>query len=140
MCAVLPIPTVVDQTRMLAGSPVLLGIAEWAYDLPWSERRGLGLGRRPPSESTSRRLLHRVDPYELDRAVAAGSPAQPSPLAQAGQPAQRMVAVDGNAVRGAQLDPAATGGPADLLQRGFPAAAPGHQWSPFPNLKLAYKG
>ena len=87
---------------VLAGARSYLGIAEWAADLTPQVRRGLGLGRRAPCESTIRRVLQRVDPDELDRVVCAWLATQPSSPASAGPVRRRVVAVDGKTVRGAR--------------------------------------
>lgn len=54
---------------VLAGAKSYLAIVEWAHDLTPMGRVRLGLGRRPPSESTIRRVLQRVDAEQLDQAV-----------------------------------------------------------------------
>ncbi len=88
---------------VLAGARSYLGIAEWAGDLTPVVRRGLGLGRRAPCESTIRRVLQRIDPDELDRAVCGWLAAQPSAPTPAGRSQRRLLAVDGKSVRGARL-------------------------------------
>lgn len=52
---------------VLAGARSYLAIAEWAQDLTPSVRTRLALGRRPPCESTIRRVLQSVDAAELDQ-------------------------------------------------------------------------
>ncbi len=83
-----------------AGSRSLAGIAGWAADLPRWTRPRLGIGRRPPSLSTIRRVLLRVDADVLDAVLhawlAALAPPPPVPAAF------RAVAVDGKTCRGAK--------------------------------------
>jgi len=57
---------------VLAGARSYVAIAEWAHDLPLGVRVRLGLtvGRATPSESAIRRILQKVDPEALDRAVS----------------------------------------------------------------------
>ncbi|HEX2301672.1 MAG TPA: ISAs1 family transposase, partial [Pseudonocardiaceae bacterium] len=57
---------------VLAGARSYVAIAEWAHDLPLGVRVRLGLSvhRATPSESAVRRLLQKVDPQALDRAVS----------------------------------------------------------------------
>ena len=111
---------------VLAGARSYVAIAEWAHDLPLGVRIRLGLtvGRATPSESAIRRILQKIDPEALDRAVsnwliaraARTSPptpdsAQPSaPEQNAGSgtariaaPPPRVIAVDGKSARGARL-------------------------------------
>ena len=57
---------------VLAGARSYVAIAEWAHDLPLGARVRLGLTvvRATPSESAIRRILQKVDPEALDRAVS----------------------------------------------------------------------
>jgi predicted transposase YbfD/YdcC len=57
---------------VLAGARSYVAIAEWAHDLPQGVRVRLGLTvrRATPSESAIRRILQKVDPEALDRAVS----------------------------------------------------------------------
>ena len=111
---------------VLTGARSYVAIAEWAHDLPLGVRIRLGLtvGRATPSESAIRRILQKVDPEALDRAVsnwliaraARADPPTPDP-AQPGAPEQnaasgtariaasppRVIAVDGKSARGARL-------------------------------------
>jgi predicted transposase YbfD/YdcC len=96
---------------VLAGARSLVAIGEWASDAPWQVLAALGTRRdpltgawRPPGEATVRRVLARVDPDAVDRAIGAWlagqqppPPAGPSPP---GRPPQRTVAVDGKTLRG----------------------------------------
>jgi DDE_Tnp_1-associated len=96
---------------VLADARSLVAIGEWASDAPWQVLAALGTRRdpltgawRPPGEATVRRVLARVDPDALDRAIGAWlagqqppSPAGPSPP---GRPPHRTVAVDGKTLRG----------------------------------------
>jgi len=84
----------------VAGARSLGGIAGWAGDLPPLARPRLGIGRRPPSLSTIRRVLIGVDADVLDAVLhawlAALAPPPPVP------PALQAVAVDGKTCRGAK--------------------------------------
>lgn len=101
---------------VLAGARSYVAVAEWAHDLPIGVRvrLGLSLRRRPPSESTIRRVLQKLDPEALDRIVsawladraAAARSAPPSPpssrlVVSPAPSAPRAIAVDGKTARGA---------------------------------------
>jgi hypothetical protein len=116
---------------VLTGARSYVAIAEWAHDLPLGVRIRLGLTvrRATPSESAIRRILQKVDPEALDRAVSnwliaraaradppTPDPAQPSaPERNTGSgtaliaappprvPSPRVIAVDGKSARGARL-------------------------------------
>ena len=111
---------------VLAGARSYVAIAEWAHDLPLGVRVRLGLrvARATPSESAIRRILQKVDPEALDRAVSdwliaraahtsppTPDPAQPSAPQQNTEsgptriavPPPRVIAVDGKSARGARL-------------------------------------
>jgi predicted transposase YbfD/YdcC len=83
---------------VLAGATSFVAIAEWASDLTPGVRLRLGLGRRPPSESTIRRVLQRVDAAALDRAVSAWLAARIDP-----QSGTSVIAIDGKSARGARV-------------------------------------
>lgn len=110
---------------VLTGARSYVAIAEWAHDLPLGVRIRLGLtvARATPSESAIRRILQKVDPEALDRAVSnwliaranppTPDPAQPSaPERNTGSgtariaappprvPSRRVIAVDGKSARG----------------------------------------
>jgi predicted transposase YbfD/YdcC len=116
---------------VLAGARSYVAIAEWAHDLPLGVRVRLGLtvGRATPSESAIRRILQKVDPEAVDRAVsdwlisraARTSPPTPDqpgnsapqqsapqqivgsgPARIAAPPPPRVIAVDGKSARGAR--------------------------------------
>jgi predicted transposase YbfD/YdcC len=89
---------------VLAGARSYIGIAEWARDLTPTVRARLGLGRRPPSEATIRRVLQGVDAAELDRVVSTWLAARSAPNSAVSQPAQprRVIALDGKSARGAR--------------------------------------
>ncbi len=76
---------VVAVAAVVAGSRSVAGIAGWAADLPHWARPRLGIGRRPPSLSTIRRVLLRVDADVLDAVLhawlAALAPLPPVPPA-----------------------------------------------------------
>ena len=108
---------------VLTGARSYVAIAEWAHDLPLGVRIRLGLTVRrvTPSESAIRRILQKVDPEALDRAVSnwliaradppTPDPAQPSaPERNTGSgtaliaaPPPRVIAVDDKSARGARL-------------------------------------
>jgi hypothetical protein len=77
---------------VLAGAKSLAAIGEWAADAPGPVLAALGVRRepltgafRPPAEATVRRVLARVDPDALDRAVGAWLAAQ-QPLPSESRP------------------------------------------------------
>ncbi len=89
---------------VLAGARSYITIAEWARDLTPTVRARLGLGRRPPCESTIRRVLQAVDAAELDGVVSTWLTARRSansPTVQGDQP-RRVIAIDGKSARGAR--------------------------------------
>ena len=86
---------------VLAGARSYVGIAEWADDLPVSVRVRLGIGRRAPSESTFRRVLHTVDAHALDTAVSSWLVERSAGTHPANQTV-RAVAVDGKTARGSR--------------------------------------
>ncbi len=99
---------------VLAGAKSLAAIGEWASDAPGQVLAALGIRRdpltgafRPPAEATVRRVLARIDPDALDRAIGAWlADQQPPPPATRPPPAattrlpRRAVAVDGKTLRG----------------------------------------
>jgi hypothetical protein len=97
---------------VLAGARSLAAIGEWAADAPGPVLAALGIRRdpltgawRPPAEVTVRRVLARVEPDALDRAVGAWLADQPpSPPTSRPPPLsrrpRRAVAVDGKTLRG----------------------------------------
>ena len=115
---------------VLTGARSYVAIAEWAHDLPLGVRIRLGLtvARATPSESAIRRILQKVDPEALDRAVsdwliARAARISPPPRTRrsparrsehgvghgadrstpAEGPSPRVIAVDGKSARGARL-------------------------------------
>jgi predicted transposase YbfD/YdcC len=89
----------------------MAAIGEWASDAPGQVLAALGIRRdpwtgawQPPGEATVRRVLARVDPDALDRAIGAWLAAQqpPPPTTRpTPRPAWRQaVAVDGKTLRG----------------------------------------
>jgi predicted transposase YbfD/YdcC len=103
---------------VLAGATSLAAIGEWASDAPGQVLAALGIRRdpltgafRPPAEATVRRVLARIDPDALDRAIGAWlADQQPPPAATRPPPAattrlpRRAVAVDGKTLRGSGHD------------------------------------
>jgi predicted transposase YbfD/YdcC len=93
---------------VLAGAKSLAAIGEWAADAPGQVLAALRTRRdpltgafRPPAEATVRRVLARVDPDALDRAIGQWlSRQQPPPPASRPPLPQRAVAVDGKTLRG----------------------------------------
>jgi hypothetical protein len=68
----------VAVAAVLAGAGSLAAIGEWAADAPGPVLAALGVRHdplrrvwRPPAEATVRRVLGRVDPDALDRAIGA---------------------------------------------------------------------
>lgn len=86
---------------VLGGARSYVAIAEWGYDLPVGVRVRLGLGRRPPSESTIRRTVQAVDAQALDRVVS-GWLATRCPSSSAPAARRRVIAIDGKSARGAR--------------------------------------
>jgi predicted transposase YbfD/YdcC len=102
----------VAVAAVLAGAKSLAAIGEWTADAPMPVLAALGVRRHPltgafrsPGEATVRRVLARIDPDALDRAIVAWlavqqpppSPTRPSPVPR--RP-HRAVAVDGKTLRG----------------------------------------
>lgn len=90
---------VVALAAVLAGQRSLAAIADWAVDVPGWARPRLGLTREPPSVSTIRRVLLRLDPDVLDAVLHAWLAALDPPDVPA---AFRAVALDGKSCRGAR--------------------------------------
>jgi predicted transposase YbfD/YdcC len=99
----------VAVAAVLAGARSLAAIGEWASDAPCQVLAALGARRdpwtgafRPPAEATVRRVLARVDPDDLDRAIGAWLADQQPPPGPGppGRPPRRAVAVDGKTLRG----------------------------------------
>lgn len=90
----------VAVAAVLAGARSIAGIAHWAHDVPAWARPRLGIGRRPPSLSTIRRVLMAVDADVLDAVLhawlAALAPPAPVPAVF------RAIALDGKSCRGAR--------------------------------------
>jgi hypothetical protein len=126
---------------VLAGARSLAAIGEWASGAPGQVLAALGVRRdpwtgvwRPPGEATVRRVLARIDPDALDRAIGAwlgGQQPPPPTIPPPATPAawRRAVAVDGKTLRGighhgaAQVHLLPDGEP--LHHRGVVAGAPG---------------
>jgi predicted transposase YbfD/YdcC len=104
---------------VLAGARSLAAIGEWAADAPGPVLAALG-GRRdpwtgalkPPGAATVRRVLARVDPDALDRAIGAWLACQQPPPPATPRRPPRAVAVDGKTLRDSGHHP---NPPADLL-------------------------
>jgi hypothetical protein len=96
---------------VLAGAKSLAAIGEWAADAPGQVLAALRTRRdpltgafRPPAEATVRRVLARVDPDALDRAIGhwltRQQPPPPASRPPLPQRPQCAVAVDGKTLRG----------------------------------------
>jgi predicted transposase YbfD/YdcC len=98
---------------VLAGARSLAAIGEWASDAPGQVLAALGTHRdpwtgawQPPAEATVRRVLARIDPDALDRAIGAWLAGQqpPRPTTRPPPPTRaawrQAVAVDGKTLRG----------------------------------------
>lgn len=89
---------------VLAGARSYIAIAEWTRDLTPTVRARLGLGRRPPCESTIRRVLQAVDAAGLDQVVSSWLAARAASGPPPGSPdgPRRVIALDGKSARGAR--------------------------------------
>ena len=107
---------------VLAGARSYIAIAEWARDLTPTVRARLGLGRRPPSESTIRRVLQTVDAAELDQVTSNWLAARAAPGLPTVSPARprRVIALDGKTAR---VPAAPAGGRCICWLRSTPAPA-----------------
>jgi predicted transposase YbfD/YdcC len=102
----------VAAAAVLAGARSLTAVGEWAADSSEQVLAALGVRRSPrtgrhvaPDEATIRRLLQKVDPDQLDDALAAWITARaPSPGSATTTTTTntRAVALDGKTVRGAR--------------------------------------
>jgi predicted transposase YbfD/YdcC len=106
----------VAVAAVLACARSLAAIGEWATDAPQPVLAALGVRRdplrrawRPPGEATVRRVLARVAPDALDRAIgawlASQQPPPPTRPPPAPRPPRRAVAVDGKTLRGSGHHP-----------------------------------
>jgi predicted transposase YbfD/YdcC len=107
----------VAVVAVLTGARSLVAIGEWAADAPGPVLAALGVRHdplrrvcRPPAEATVRRVLARVDPDALDRAIGAWLTDQqpPAPATRPSpptRPAWRAVGVDGKTLRGSGHHP-----------------------------------
>jgi predicted transposase YbfD/YdcC len=87
---------------VLGGARSYVAIAEWGHDLPVGIRVRLGLGRRPPSESTIRRTVQAVDAQALDRIVSAWLATRCASPSTPASRQRRAIAIDGKSARGAR--------------------------------------
>lgn len=81
---------------VLAGCRSFTAIGEWAADASVEVLAALAVAGCPPSESTIRRTLQRLDGDELDTAIGGRAAACTEPP----EGARRAVAIDGKTVRG----------------------------------------
>lgn len=87
----------VALSAVCAGARSFTAIAEWTADAPGDVLDRLGIPGRPPSESTIRRTLARVDAGVLDEVVGAWAW-----LGTRVAGGRRVIAVDGKTLRGAK--------------------------------------
>lgn len=97
----------VALAAVCAGARSFTAIAEWVHDAPADALGRLGIGGRPPSESTIRRTLARIGAAVLDQVVGVWAWLRTSMI-----DGRRVIAVDGETVRGAKD---AAGHPTHLL-------------------------
>ncbi len=103
---------------VVAGARSMVAIGEWAADLPEQASEALGIGARPPCESTIRRVLRGVDGDGFDQAVSGWIAGQRAATEDGPRPSRvrRAVAVDGKALRGSRnTTPDQAGGTRHLL-------------------------
>ncbi|WP_190813879.1 ISAs1 family transposase [Saccharopolyspora pogona] len=81
----------------LAGARSFTAIAEWATDVPAGALVRLGVVRRPPSESTIRRVLQRLPGDVFDEKISAWMWLRTSTIS-----GRRVIAFDGKTVKGAK--------------------------------------
>jgi DDE family transposase len=93
---------VLATCAVLAGCRSFTAIGEWVAGASDQVLAGLEVGGCPPSESTIRRTLQRLDGDELDTAIGGWAAARTAP--PAGR--RRVVALDGKTVRGSASDTA----------------------------------
>ena len=87
----------VALSAVCAGSRSFTAIAEWAGDAPDDVRGRLGIEGRPPSESTIRRTLARLDAAAFDQVIGMWAWLRTRLV-----DGRRVIAVDGKTLRGAK--------------------------------------
>lgn len=87
----------VALSAVCAGARSFTAIAEWVHDAPAEALGRLGIDGRPPSESTIRRTLARVDAAVLDQIIGVWAWLRTSVI-----DGRRVIAVDGKTLRGAK--------------------------------------
>ncbi|WP_430335848.1 transposase family protein [Rhodococcus sp. ACT016] len=87
----------VALAAVCAGARSFTAIAEWVHDAPTEAPGRLGIEGRPPSESTIRRTLARVDAGVVDQVIGLWVWLRTSMI-----DGRRLVAVDGKTLRGAK--------------------------------------
>ncbi|CDZ87539.1 ISAs1 family transposase [Rhodococcus ruber] len=80
-----------------AGARSFTAVAEWVHDVPADVLDRLGIKGRPPSESTIRRTLGRLDAAVLDQVIGVWAWLRTGVV-----DGRRVVAVDGKTLRGAK--------------------------------------
>lgn len=87
----------VALSAVCAGARSFTAIAEWVHDVPEDVLDRLGIEGRPPSESTIRRTLARVDAEVLDQVIGVWAWLRTGMI-----DGRRVIAVDGKTLRGAK--------------------------------------
>lgn len=87
----------VALAAVCVGARSFTAIAEWAHDTPPDALEKLGITGRPPSESTIRRTLARVDATVLDQVIGVWAWLRTNTVN-----GRRVIAVDGKTLRGAK--------------------------------------
>lgn len=87
----------VALSAVCAGARSFTAIAEWVHDAPAEALGRLGIEGRPPSESTIRRTLARLDAAVLDQVIGAWAWLRTRVI-----DGRRVIAVDGKTLRGAK--------------------------------------
>jgi predicted transposase YbfD/YdcC len=87
----------VALAAVCAGARSFTAVAEWVHDAPDDALGKLGIEGRPPSESTIRRTLTRIDAGVLDQVIGAWAWLRTQMI-----DGRRVIAVDGKTLRGAK--------------------------------------
>ncbi|WP_206039060.1 transposase family protein [Rhodococcus sp. 105337] len=87
----------VALAAVCAGARSFTAVAEWVHDVPNDVRSRLGIEGRPPSESTIRRTLGRLDAGVFDQVIGIWAWMRTRVV-----DGRRVIAVDGKTLRGAK--------------------------------------
>lgn len=87
----------VALAAVCTGARSFTAIAEWAHDTPADALQRLGIDGRPPSESTIRRTLARLDATVLDQVIGVWAWLRTHTV-----DGRRVMAIDGKTLRGAK--------------------------------------